>query len=108
MAAEGVLEFTNDNFQALVLESDKPVVVDFWAEWCGPCRMIAPAIDQIAHEHADIVVGKVDIDAHPELAQRYGVQGIPFVGLFENGALARHAVGAQPKASIERALGLTE
>jgi thioredoxin 1 len=108
MAAEGVMEFTNDNFQALVLESEKPVLVDFWAEWCGPCRAIAPAIDQIAFERDDIVVGKVDIDAHPELAQRYGIQGIPFIGLFENGALARQAVGAQPKASIERALGLAE
>ncbi|WP_217914242.1 thioredoxin [Miltoncostaea marina] len=105
--AEGVVEITADNFQGTVLENEKPVLVDFWAEWCGPCRMIAPVVEQIAKERADsLVVGKLDVDAHGAIAQRYNVQGIPFIGLFENGRLARHAVGAMPKAQLERALGL--
>ena len=104
---EDVVEITSDNFQGTVLENEKPVLVDFWAEWCGPCRMIAPVVEQIAKERADsLVVGKLDVDAHGAIAQRYNVQGIPFIGLFENGQLARHAVGAMPKAQLERALGL--
>ncbi len=101
-----VIEITSDTFQGLVLESEKPVVVDFWAPWCGPCRMIAPVIDEIAGERDDIVVGKVNVDDAPDIAQRYGIQGIPFIGLFENGQLVRNAVGAMPRAGIEQALGL--
>jgi len=105
--AENVLEITQDNFQGTVLENEKPVLVDFWAEWCGPCRTIAPVVEQIAKEReASLVVGKLDVDAHGAIAQRYNVQGIPFIGLFENGQLTRHAVGAMPKAQLERALGL--
>jgi thioredoxin 1 len=106
--ANDVVEITADNFQATVLENEKPVLVDFWAEWCGPCRMVAPVVEQIAKEHdGKIVVGKLDVDAHGQIAQRYNVQGIPFLGLFEHGRLARHAVGAMPKAQLEKALGLT-
>jgi thioredoxin 1 len=104
--AEGVLEITNDNFQATVLENEKPVLVDFWAEWCRPCHMIAPVIEEIAKERQDIVVGKLDVDNNQELAIRYNVQGIPFIGLFEHGRLARQAVGAMPKAQLLTALGL--
>ena len=105
--ADGVLEITLDNFQGTVLENEKPVLVDFWAEWCGPCRMIAPVVEQIAKERSDtLVVGKLNVDEASAIAQRYNVQGIPFLGLFENGQLSRHAVGAMPKAQIERALGL--
>ena len=105
--AEGVLEFTSDNFQGTVLENEKPVLVDFWAEWCGPCRMLTPVVEQIAKERdGTLVVGKLNVDEHAEIAQRYNVQGIPFIGLFEHGQLARHAVGAMPKAQLERALGL--
>lgn len=105
--AENVVEITQDNFQGTVLENEKPVLVDFWAEWCGPCRTIAPVVEQIATERsASLVVGKLDVDAHGAIAQRYNVQGIPFIGLFENGQLTRHAVGAMPKAQLERALGL--
>lgn len=105
--ADGPIEVTADNFQAEVLESEKPVIVDFWAEWCGPCRTIAPVIDQIAKERDGAVqVAKLDVDSHPSIAQRYGVQGIPFIGLFEHGKLTRHAVGAMPKARLEQELGL--
>jgi thioredoxin 1 len=105
--AEGVVEITTDNFQALVLENEKPVLVDFWAEWCRPCHMIAPVIEEIAQENADtLVVGKVNVDQNQELAVRYGVQGIPFIGLFQHGQLARQAVGAMPKGALLSALGL--
>lgn len=102
-----VVEFTTDNFQGLVLENEKPVLVDFWAPWCGPCRMIAPVVEQIARERdGSIVVGKLNVDDAQDIAIRYGVQGIPFIGLFENGQLVRHAVGAMPKAMLESQLGL--
>jgi thioredoxin 1 len=102
-----VLEITADNFQAVVLESERPVLVDFWAEWCGPCRIIAPVVEQIASERADsLIVGKLDVDKHGPIAARYGVQGIPFLGLFEHGQLTRQAVGAMPKAQLEKQLGL--
>jgi thioredoxin 1 len=105
--ADDVLEITLDNFQGTVLENEKPVLVDFWAEWCGPCHVVAPVVEQIAKERSDtLVVGKLNVDEASAIAQRYNVQGIPFLGLFENGQLARHAVGAMPKAQLERALGL--
>lgn len=102
-----VIEITSDTFQGLVLESEKPVLVDFWAPWCGPCRMIAPVIEEIARDREDIVVGKVNVDDAPGIAQQYGIQGIPFIGLFQGGQLVRNAVGAMPRAGIEQALGLS-
>jgi thioredoxin 1 len=108
VAENGVQEFTKDNFQASVLENELPELVDFWAEWCGPCRMIAPVIEQIAGERSDIVVGKLDVDENVEIAQRYHVTGIPFVAIFEHGQISKYAVGAMPKAQLERALGLTD
>jgi thioredoxin len=105
--AEGIVELTTDNFQALVLENEKPVLVDFWADWCRPCHMIAPVIEEIAKENTEtLVVGKVNVDENQELAMRYGVQGIPFIGLFQHGQLARQAVGAMPKGALLSALGL--
>lgn len=107
MADESVLEITADNFQGTVLENELPVLVDFWAEWCGPCRMLGPVVEQIAKERgATLVVGKLNVDEHAAIAQKYNIQGIPFLGLFENGQLSRHAVGAMPKAQLEQALGL--
>lgn len=105
--ADDVVEITSDNFQALVLENEKPVLVDFWAAWCGPCRMIAPVVEQIAKEReGSLVVGKLDVDAHGAIAQRYGVQGIPFLAVFEHGKISKQAVGAMPKAALEKQLGL--
>lgn len=106
--ADGVHEFTTDNFQAEVLSSDVPVLVDFWAAWCGPCRTIAPVVEQIAKERqGSLKVGKVDVDAHGAIAQQYGVQGIPFLALFQNGQVVKQVVGAMPKAALEQQLGLS-
>ena len=100
---------TEQTFQAEVLESDKPVIVDFWAEWCGPCRAVAPVLDRIAEERAgEITIVKVNIDEEPGLASRYGVQSIPTMILFKDGAPAKATVGAQPKGALEKSLGLVE
>jgi thioredoxin 1 len=98
-----------DEFESEVLGSEQPVIVDFWAEWCGPCRFVAPVLDEIAAERADeIRVVKVNVDEEPELAQRYGIMSIPTIVLFKGGAPAAAAIGAQPKRMLERSLGLAE
>ena len=92
------ISVTDDTFEADVLKSDKPVVVDFWAEWCGPCKQIAPALDEIAAEMADqIVVAKVNIDDNPGTPGKYGVRGIPTLLLFKDGEIVSQKVGAVPK-----------
>ena len=101
---EQVMEITltKTNFEAEVLKSDKPVLVDFWAPWCGPCRMLAPILAEIAEEKADAVkVGKVNVDEEPELAAKYGISGIPAVLLFKNGQAAGTSVGFKPKPELE-------
>ena len=95
-----VVDLTMENFQREVLNSEKPVLVDFWASWCGPCRMVSPLVDQIANENQDVKVGKVDIDAQPELAGAFRVMSIPTLMVFKDGKLAKSAVGARPKAAI--------
>jgi len=98
---------TTTTFDAEVLESEQPVIVDFWAEWCGPCHLVSPVLDQIAVERAvELKVVKVNIDEEPELAQRYGVMSIPTIILFKEGAPAAAAVGAQPKRMLEQSLGI--
>ena len=96
---------TTDTFENEVLQSDGKVIVDFWAEWCGPCHAVSPVLDRIADEH-QVKIVKVNIDEQQDLAQRYGVASIPFMVLFENGEPQASAVGAMPKGSLEKALGL--
>src|SRR5918995_2444219 len=96
-----------DTFTQEVLESEKPVIVDFWAEWCGPCHAVAPVLDRIVEERdGDLKLVKVNIDEQPGLAARYGVQSIPTMILFKDGEPAAAAIGAQPKTSLEKSLGL--
>ena len=99
-----VMEITKDNFQQKVVHSDKPVLLDFWASWCGPCRMVSPIIDQIAQERTDIAVGKINIDQQQELAAAFGVMSIPTLVVVKDGKIAAQTVGAQPKANILRML----
>jgi thioredoxin 1 len=104
--AETITEAT---FQQEVLESAGPVLVDFWAEWCGPCHAVAPILAQIAEERADeLTLVKVNIDEEPELARRYGVMSIPTMILFEGGQPKAAAIGAQPKRMLEKSLGLAQ
>lgn len=95
-----VVNLTSENFQREVLNSEKPVLVDFWASWCGPCRMVSPLVDQIAEENQDVKVGKVDIDDQPELAGAFRVMSIPTLMVFKGGKLYKSAIGARPKAAI--------
>ena len=97
---------TEQSFEEEVLQSDKPVIVDFWAEWCGPCHAVAPVLDKIVAEHDELKLVKVNIDEQPALSQRFGVQSIPTMILFKDGEPAAAAIGAQPKTALERALGL--
>ncbi len=98
---------TESSFDQEVLRNDKPVLVDFWAEWCGPCHAVSPILDKIAEERGDeLKLVKVNIDENQSLAQRYGVMSIPMMVLFKDGAPAAQAIGAQPKGALERALGL--
>ena len=94
-----IVHVTKDNFQEL-LSSDKPVLLDFYAEWCGPCRMIAPIVEEIANERDDVIVGKVNVDEQGELAQAYDVMSIPTLIVLKDGKVANQATGARPKAAI--------
>ena len=99
---------TEENFDQQVLQSDQAVLVDFWAEWCGPCHAIAPVLEQMASERSDLKVVKLNIDEQPAVAQRYGVMSIPTLILFKDGEPAAAAVGAMPKSMLEQKLGLAD
>ena len=95
-----VINITKNNFAEEVLNSDKPVLLDFWASWCGPCRMVSPIIDEIANERADIKVGKINVDEQPELAAKFSVMSIPTLVVIKDGKIVNQAMGARPKAQI--------
>lgn len=94
------VDINQNNFQEEVLNSEKPVLLDFWAPWCGPCRMVAPIVEEIAGERSDIKVGKVNVDEQPELAGRFGVMSIPTLVVMKGGKIVRQAMGARPKSQI--------
>ena len=105
MAGENVKEFSDENFESEVLKSDQPVLVDFWAEWCQPCRMLAPTISKIANDYAGKVkVGKVDTDANRDISMKYGISAIPTVILFKNGQVAQKFVGLKAEKDFKAAL----
>lgn len=99
------LKFTDDSFEEEVLKSDKPVLVDFWAEWCGPCRMVGPVVEELAGEYeGKAKVGKVDVDNNPEISTKYGIRSIPSLLIFKNGEVVDQIVGAVPKSQLKKQL----
>ncbi len=99
------VELTDNNFQNEVLQSDKPVLVDFWAEWCGPCRMVGPIVEELSGEYdGKVKVGKVDVDSNPQVATQYGIRSIPSLLIFKGGEVVDQVVGAVPKAELKKHL----
>lgn len=98
------ININKSNFQNEVMNSDKPVLLDFWAPWCGPCRMVVPIIEEIAEERLDIKVGKINVDEQPELASQFGVMSIPTLVVMKNGKIINQAMGARPKQAILKML----
>lgn len=99
------IEITDANFEEVVLKSDKPVLVDFWAEWCGPCRMVGPAVEELSKEYADkAVVGKVNVDHNPNISLKFGIRNIPALLFFKNGEIVDKQIGAVPKSVLAEKL----
>lgn len=97
------VELTDNSFEDEVTQSDKPVLVDFWAEWCGPCRMVSPIVEELAGEYeGKLKVGKVDVDSNPEVSMKYGIRSIPTLLIFKNGEVVDQIVGAVPKAQLKK------
>ena len=96
-----IITITKDNFQAEVIEAKGTVLIDFWASWCGPCRMLSPIVDQVAEEHPDIKVGKINVDEEPELASQFDVMSIPMLVIFKDGQKVNESVGLIPKEKVE-------
>ena len=100
-----VINITKENFAQEVLHSEKPVLLDFWASWCGPCRMLSPVVDEVAEERTDVKVGKVNVDEQQELAQQFGIMSIPALIVVKNGKIVHNVVGVRPKETILAMLG---
>lgn len=96
---------TKENFDSEVLKAEGTVLIDFWATWCGPCRMLSPIVDEVASEHPDVKVGKINVDEQPELAQQFGIMSIPTLLVFKNGEKVQESVGLIPKEKVEVLLG---
>ena len=94
------VKVTDDSFTDDVLKSDKPVIVDFWAEWCGPCRMVSPILEELAGEHDEIVVAKLNVDENPSTAAQYGITSIPTMNVYSGGKVVKQIIGAKPKAAL--------
>ena len=103
--ADGIVTLTTATFDETVVGSDKPVVVDFWAEWCGPCKMIAPILGEIANEQPGITIAKLNVDENPDIAMRYNVMSIPTLLVFQGGQVAKRLVGAKGKGQLLQELG---
>ncbi len=101
-----MINLTNDNFDTFLKESDKPVIVDFWASWCGPCKMMAPILEEISESRSDIIITKVNVDEAPELAAKFGIVSIPCFILFENGEPTKKTLGYMPGQELLSELGL--
>lgn len=107
MAGADVIEVNDSNFQVEVLESEQPVIVDFWAAWCGPCRMVGPIVEEIASEYSGkIKVAKLNVDDNKETATKYSIMSIPTILMFEDGNVAKQIVGAMPKSALIKELGI--
>lgn len=100
-----VITVTKENFTDEVINSDKPVLLDFWASWCGPCMMMSPVVDEVAEENPDIKTGKINVDEQPELAQSFGVESIPMLAYIKDGKLADYSIGYVPKENVLKLIG---